>query len=70
MKRLYIEYLKKLKGIEIQLPIPRMTYKESMERFGVDKPDLRFGFELVNISDIVKILNLKYLEVQLKIMAL
>ena len=30
-----------------------MTYKEAIERFGVDKPDLRFGFELVNISDIV-----------------
>ncbi|NLY46501.1 MAG: aspartate--tRNA ligase [Tissierella sp.] len=42
---------KELKGIEIELPIKRMTYKEAMERFGVDKPDLRFGFELIDISE-------------------
>lgn len=52
-EKLIYRLFKELKGIEIQLPIPRMSYKESMERFGVDKPDLRFGFELVNISDIV-----------------
>lgn len=51
-KMLY-RLFKELKGIEIQLPVEKMTYKEAMERFGVDKPDLRFGFELVNISDIV-----------------
>jgi aspartyl-tRNA synthetase len=45
---------KEIKGVEIQLPIKRMTYAEAMERYGVDKPDLRFGFELVNISDLVK----------------
>lgn len=44
---------KEMKGVEIDLPIKRMTYREAMERFGVDKPDLRFGFELVNISDLV-----------------
>lgn len=52
-EKLIYRLFKELKGIEIQLPIPRMSYKESMQRFGVDKPDLRFGFELVNISDIV-----------------
>ncbi len=43
---------KEIKGVEIELPIKRMTYKEAMERFGLDKPDLRFGFELVDISDV------------------
>ncbi len=40
-------------GLEVQLPIPRMTWKEAMERFGSDKPDTRFGLELVNVSDVV-----------------
>ncbi|HHV97425.1 MAG TPA: aspartate--tRNA ligase [Clostridiaceae bacterium] len=41
-------------GIEFTEPFPRMPYQEAMDRFGTDKPDLRFGLELVNISDIVK----------------
>jgi aspartyl-tRNA synthetase len=39
-------------GVEVSLPIQRMPYKEAMERFGSDKPDIRFGMEIVNISDI------------------
>lgn len=42
------------KGVAITLPIPRMTYAESIRRFGVDNPDLRFGLELVELSEIVK----------------
>lgn len=53
-EKLIRKVFKEIKGIDIELPIPRMTYKEAMERFGSDKPDLRFGFELVNITDIVK----------------
>ena len=47
--RLFREVL----GREIQLPLRRMPYQEAMERFGSDKPDLRFGYELVDISEIV-----------------
>ncbi|NLK38154.1 MAG: aspartate--tRNA ligase [Epulopiscium sp.] len=49
MKKVFWELL----NVEITLPIPRMTYQEAMERFGSDKPDIRFGMELVNISDVV-----------------
>ncbi len=41
-------------GVDVQLPIQRMTYREAMERFGSDKPDNRFGMELVNVTSIVK----------------
>ena len=40
-------------GVEVPNPIPRMTWQEAMERFGSDKPDTRFGMELVNVSDVV-----------------
>lgn len=41
-------------GLDVQTPIPRMTWQEAMDRFGSDKPDTRFGMELVNVSDVVK----------------
>ena len=40
-------------GVEVPNPIPRMTWQEAMDRFGSDKPDTRFGMELVNVSDVV-----------------
>lgn len=45
---------KEMLNMDIELPLPRMTYKEAMERFGSDKPDLRFGFELKDLSAILK----------------
>ncbi|MBQ4574119.1 MAG: aspartate--tRNA ligase [Clostridia bacterium] len=44
---------KDILGAEIKLPLPRLTFKEAMERYGSDKPDTRFGMEIVNISDLV-----------------
>ena len=41
-------------GLDVQLPIPRMTWQEAMDRYGSDKPDTRFGMELVNVSEVVK----------------
>ena len=45
---------KDIKGMDISLPIERLTYAQAMERFGSDKPDMRFGMELQDVSDIVK----------------
>ncbi len=49
VKRVFKEAL----GVELQTPFLRMPYAEAMERFGSDKPDIRFGMELVNVSDLV-----------------
>ena len=50
LKKLFREVL----DVEVQLPIQRMTWQEAMERFGSDKPDLRFGMELTDVSEVVK----------------
>ena len=53
-ERLLAYLFKEVLGIEVKLPIQRMTWQETMDRFGSDKPDLRFGMELKNITDLVR----------------
>lgn len=53
-ERLLAKIFKETLGVEVSLPILRMTYQEAMDRFGSDKPDTRFGMELENVSDLVK----------------
>ena len=45
---------KEFLGLELTLPLPRMTYDEAMERFGHDAPDLRFGMELIDVTELAK----------------
>lgn len=54
MEKMLQEIFKDTLNVDVELPLPRITYKEAMDRFGSDKPDTRFGLEFVNISDIVK----------------
>jgi aspartyl-tRNA synthetase len=53
-ERLLAKLFKETIGVDVELPIQRMTYKEAMDRFGSDKPDLRFGMELKDVTDVVK----------------
>ena len=53
-ERLLAHLFKNALGVEVPLPIPRMTWQEAMDRFGSDKPDIRFGMELVNVTETVK----------------
>lgn len=53
-ERLLQKIFKDAIGLDVQLPIPRMTWQEAMDRYGSDKPDTRFGMELVDVSEVVK----------------
>ncbi|WP_191565211.1 aspartate--tRNA ligase [Metabacillus idriensis] len=54
MEKMMTRIMKETKGIELNLPLPRMTFDEAMGRYGSDKPDTRFGLELINVSELVK----------------
>ena len=53
-ERLLQKLFKEICDYDLPLPLPRMTWQEAMDRFGSDKPDLRFGMELQDVSDVVK----------------
>ena len=54
IEKLLFQIWKEVKDYDIKLPIPRMTYKDAMDRFGSDKPDMRFGYELTEMTDFFK----------------
>ncbi|GAA0863498.1 aspartate--tRNA ligase [Paraclostridium tenue] len=54
MEKMVQRIFKEILNVDVKLPLKTMTYAEAMERYGSDKPDTRFGYELTNISDIVK----------------
>ena len=53
-ERLLQKLFQEVLGVEVSLPIPRMTWQEAMDRYGSDKPDIRFGMELTDVTDVVK----------------
>ena len=53
-ERMLAKIFKDVLDVEVPLPIPRMTWQEAMDRFGSDKPDIRFGMELCDVTDVVK----------------
>ncbi|CAI3399751.1 aspartate--tRNA ligase [Enterococcus cecorum] len=58
--------MKDVKGMEVTLPFPRMTYDEAMNRYGSDKPDTRFDMELIDISEVVKDIDFKVFQMALQ----
>lgn len=59
MEEMLAAVVKNVKGIEIERPFRRMTYTEAMDRYGIDKPDIRFGLELKDVSPVVKDVDFK-----------
>lgn len=56
-EKLIKSIFKKVKGIDLEIPFNRMSYNEAMERFGSDKPDLRYGYEIKDMTDLASMLD-------------
>ena len=54
LERLMATIFEEIKGTQLSMPFPRLSYQEAMDRYGCDKPDLRFGMELIQLSEILK----------------
>ncbi|EOH92649.1 aspartate--tRNA ligase [Enterococcus villorum] len=63
---LIAKVMKDVRGIEVTLPFPRMTYDEAMNRYGSDKPDTRFAMELIDLSETVKDVDFKVFQMALE----
>ncbi|QED58636.1 aspartate--tRNA ligase [Enterococcus durans] len=63
---LIAKVMKDVRGIDVTLPFPRMTYDEAMDRYGSDKPDTRFDMELIDLSNIVKDVDFKVFQMALE----
>lgn len=58
--------MKEVKGIDVTLPFPRMSWDEAMNRYGSDKPDTRFDMELIDLSETVKDIDFKVFQMALQ----
>lgn len=65
-EELLVKVMKDVKGIEISTPFPRMDYDDAMARYGSDKPDTRFGMELIDLKEVVKEVEFKVFQMALE----